>query len=285
MPIDVEKALGADPQPVEIAWDDQRVLLYHLALNAGAAPTDPRDLRYTYEKGLRVLPTFSVVAGMGAKSNGNLSSWPGLDIELLSVLHGEEEIEVHAPIPAEAQARSTTRITDIWDKGKAAVLRLQTETVSLDGDPLFTTRMSIFVRGEGGFGGDRGPSTTIPVPERAPDHVLSSPTLPQQALLYRLCGDRNPLHADPEFAAMAGFDQPILHGLCSYGIVCRAVVDEVLDGDVERVARYAARFADVVYPGETIRTSVWAEGDRLLVAAATEERGTPVLTNAVIDLR
>jgi acyl dehydratase len=285
MPIAVEKALAADPAPVDISWDESRVLLYHLALGAGNPPTDPLQLRYAYEGDLQVLPTFAVVAGAGAASGGGgLSSWPGLDINLHNLLHGEQEVEVHARIPTAGEARSTTRITDIWDKGKAAVLRMQTETVTPDGAPLFTTRMSLFVRGEGGFGGDRGPSVSIPVPERTPDHVVETPTLPQQALLYRLTGDRNPLHADPEFAALAGFSQPILHGLCSYGMVCRAVVDGVLGGATERLRSYSGRFADVVYPGETIVTSVWEEADRLVLAAVTAERGTPVLTNAVVTV-
>ena len=160
------------------------------------------------------------------------------------------------------------------------------ETVSSDEDgPLFTNRFGIFARGEGGFGGESGPPAGNKAPERDPDVTVESKTMPNQALIYRLSGDKNPLHADPKFAQMGGFDKPILHGLSSFGVVCKAVVDNVLEGDVTLVARYQVRFAGVVFPGETIVTSVWREGDRLLVAAKTKERDTPVLSNAAIELR
>ena len=145
--------------------------------------------------------------------------------------------------------------------------------------------MSLFLRGEGGFGGPSGPKVENATPDRAPDGVIESPTLPQQALLYRLNGDKNPLHCDPEFAKSAGFDTPIIHGLCSYGIVCKAVVDGALDGDVTRVARYQARFRGVGFPGETYRTSFWREGDRLLVEAHSVERDAIIISNAVFTLR
>ena len=138
---------------------------------------------------------------------------------------------------------------------------------------------------EGGFGGESGPPAGNKAPERGPDLTVESKTMPNQALIYRLSGDKNPLHADPQFAKMGGFDKPILHGLSSFGVVCKAVVDNVLDGDVTKVARYQVRFAGVVFPGETIVTSVWREGDRLLLTAKTKERDTPVVSNAAIELR
>jgi acyl dehydratase len=156
----------------------------------------------------------------------------------------------------------------------------------LDGAPLWTNTSSIFARGEGGFGGDRGPSGPGAPPERAPDAEITTRTLPQQALWYRLLGDRNPLHSDPAFAAAAGFPRPILHGLCTYGLVCKAVVDALLDGDVARVMSYEVRFAGVVYPGETLRTSVWQEGDRLVLATTVDERGgAPALSGAELVVR
>ena len=150
---------------------------------------------------------------------------------------------------------------------------------------MFVNRFSIFARGEGGFGGEGGPKAGNQAPDRAPDYQAESTTMPQQALLYRLNGDKNPLHADPEFAKMGGFDTPILHGLCSYGVVCKAVVDTVFDGDTTKVGRYQARFAGVVFPGETIVTSMWKEGDKILVEAKTKERDAPVITNAAITIR
>ena len=175
-------------------------------------------------------------------------------------------------------------MANIFDKGKGAVVVL--ETVGASDKPLFASRISTFARGEGGFGGPDAPPAGNAAPERVPDIEVDCPTLPQQALLYRLTGDRNPLHADPEYAKRGGFDQPILHGLCSYGIVLKAVVDEALGGDVGRVSRYQARFAGVVFPGETIVVRMWHEDEgRIVVAAYTKERGTPVITNAAVSQR
>ena len=175
---------------------------------------------------------------------------PGLDFNPAMLLHGEQDIEIHRPIPTAANLVNQSRIAGIYDKGKAALLVMEVETKEEGGDPLFTNRFSLFLRGEGGFGGESGPKAGNQPPEREPDHVVETPTLPQQALLYRLSGDKNPLHADPEFAKMGGFDVPILHGLCSFGINCKAAVDAALGGDVTKVARYQARFAGVFFPGE-----------------------------------
>ena len=147
------------------------------------------------------------------------------------------------PIPPSGTGIAVTRFTDIWDKGKAAVIWSETTVSAPDGTVLWKQKRSIFARGEGGFGGERGPSTSSEPPQRAPDFELAIPVSPQQALLYRMCGDRNPLHSDPEFAAAAGFPRPILHGLCTYGMTCKAMVDTLLDGDTARVGSYGARFA------------------------------------------
>ncbi|MCA1837344.1 MAG: MaoC family dehydratase, partial [Actinobacteria bacterium] len=145
------------------------------------------------------------------------------------------------------------------------------------GIPLWTTRSSIYARGEGNFGGSRGPSEKTAVPAREADHEITIPTLPQQALLYRLCGDRNPLHADPDFATAAGFPRPILHGLCTWAMVCKAIVDTVLNGDITRVSSYSAKFAGVVFPGETLHTKVWIDDSNLIIITSTD-RDTPVLS-------
>jgi acyl dehydratase len=289
MPIDVDAALGAEPSTHRVCWSEQDVLLYHLALGAGARPADPDELRYAYEKDLQVLPTFSVVAGLaqpdGPSARRGLRL-PGIDVDLTAVLHAGQEIDLHVPIPAVAEAQVTSRVAAVYDKASAAVIVLESSTADTAGRPLFTTRSQIFVRGEGGFGGDRGPSTRAATPPgRDPDTVVEIPTLPQQALLYRLCGDRNPLHADPDFAKLAGFDRPILHGLCTYGMVCKAAVDRCLGGDTGRVRSYAARFAGVLFPGETIRASIWDEGDRLVLAAAAADRDdAPVLSGGVLRI-
>ena len=284
MPIDPEKALGAALPESRGEWTRDQVILYHLGIGAGSNPTDKGELEYTFEKNLKVVPSFGVIPVFGAL--GSLAAVPGVQINFALVLHGEQDIAIHRPLPPEAKIVSSGRVAELYDKGKAALIVLEVETRDASsGEPLCTNRFSIFARGEGGFGGESGPKAGNTAPEREPDHVAESPTLPQQALLYRLSGDRNPLHADPEFAKLGGFDRPILHGLCSFGIVCKAVVDDLLDGDVDRVARYQARFAGVVFPGETIVTSMWREGDRILINAASKERGTPVISNAAIELR
>ena len=283
MTIDVSKAVGAVLPPGAATWTPDDVILYHLGIGAGTGPgkvTDPRELEYTYERRLKVLPSFGVVqVGSGP---GGLGAVPGISINFALVLHGEQSIEIHRPIPVAAQAETAARVAAIYDKGRAALIVLETVTREKGGEPLFTNRFSIFARGEGGFGGDPGPKPGNEAPDRAPDLVVESPTVPHQALLYRLNGDKNPLHVDPEFAKMGGFETPILHGLCSYGVVCKAVVDHALGGAVDRVAAYEARFTGVVYPGETIVTSMWREDGRILLSAKTAERGSPVLGNAAI---
>ncbi|WP_326569802.1 MaoC/PaaZ C-terminal domain-containing protein [Amycolatopsis rhabdoformis] len=283
MPIDPALAIGADLGAVRFAWTASDVLLYHLALGAGADPVDERELRYTYEQDLRVIPTFATVAVNLRTFTPPALKFPGVDIDLAKVLHGTQEIEVHRPIPVDGEAVAHTRITDVYDKGKAAVLVQETTVTATDETPLWTSRSSIFARGEGGFGGERGPSGRLAWPEREPDAVLDIPTLPQQALLYRLCGDRNPLHADPAFAKAAGFDRPILHGLCTYGVVAKALTDAFLDGDPGRIRSFGTKFAGVVFPGEPLRTRVWHESDRLLVTTTAPERDeAPVLSDTVL---
>lgn len=279
MPIDVDTALAAELDPVEFSWTSSDVQLYHLALGAGSDPMDPGELRYLTDEAPQVLPTFSSVAATFHMTEPPAVRYPGVDIELGKVLHGSEAVTVSGPLPATGTARAVTRFTDIWDKGTAAVLVSQTEVTDLNGNLLWTLRRSIFARGEGGFGGDRGPSTSNTTPERDPDVVTDIAILPQQALLYRLCGDRNPLHSDPGFASAAGFPRPILHGLCTYGMACKALVDSVLDGDATRVESFGSRFAGVVFPGETLQAAIWTEGDRCVaVVTAPGRQGAPVLS-------
>ena len=246
---------------------------------AGADPMNPRELSYLVDNTPQVLPTFGNVAQSFHLTEPPTVPFPGIDIELAKILHGAESVTVAGPIPPAATARSTSRVVDIWDKGKAAVILTESAVTTLDGTPLWTTTRSIFARGEGGFGGERGPSTSSAPPDRPCDHEVPLPTLPQQALLYRLCGDRNPLHSDPEFAAAAGFPRPILHGLCTYGIACKAIVDACLDSDVSRVRTYGARFAGVVYPGEMLRARIWEDDDRLVATVTAPTRDDePVLS-------
>ncbi len=282
MPIDAAKALAADPRLGDIGWDHKDVQLYHLGLGAGLPATDPDELRYTLESKLHVLPSFATVAGAGMAMLGGLAA-PGIDVNLAAVLHGGHSIELHRPIPVKGRATSRSKVAAVYDKGKAAVIVLRSEVADADG-PLWTSDAQLFVRGEGGFGGERGPSAKEELPGRAPDRTEERHIREDQALLYRLSGDWNPLHADPEFAKTAGFDQPILHGLCSYGMTLKAVVDTALGGDVSRVRAYRTRFAGIVFPGETLRIRMWQEPGRVLVSVTAVERDdAPVLADTVVE--
>jgi acyl dehydratase len=273
MPIDPTKAIGAELPEIQFAWTSSDVLLYQLAIGAV-------DLRYTLERSLEVLPSFGVIAPTFHQTDPPTLDLPGCDITLEQVLHGSQGITVHQPIPTSGSATLRPRIADVWDKGKAAVIVQEGDAVDPDGNLLWTVNSTIFVRGEGGWGGDRGPSTAVELPERAADATVSYAVTPQQALLYRLCGDRNPLHADPEFAAKAGFPAPILHGLCTWGIVLREATEALLGGDAAAVGGFSARFAGIVYPGDQIDINLWDDGERIVIQASVEDR--PVLSDAVL---
>ncbi len=296
MPIDPAKAIGAELPEVSFSWTSSDVLLYHLAVGAGSVPgsqTDANALRYTLDNdALQVLPSFGVVAPTFHESDPPGLDLPGCDINLAHVLHGSQGIKVHRPIPTSGEATLRTRITDVWDKGKAAVIVQQGDVVDASGTAIWTVTSTIFVRGEGGWGGDRGPSTggtsqhakrasgTVGLPNRAPTTTTSYRVTPQQALLYRLCGDRNPLHADPEFAAKAGFPAPILHGLCTWAVTLREATDALLGGDAAAVGEFSARFAGIVFPGDQLDIAMWDEGDRVVMQASVGDR--PVLSDAVL---
>ena len=247
----------------------------------------PAALRYTLDgPALQVLPSFGVVVPTFHETDPPPLDLPGCDINLAQVVHGSQSISVSGPLPTSGTATVSTTLTDIWDKGKAAVI--WQEGVCRRGvrrgavaHPLVDLRQG---RGRLGrrprYGGARAC-----VPEREPDLLTSYDVTPQQALLYRLCGDRNPLHADPDFAKTAGFPAPILHGLCSYGIVLRELTDGLLGGDAGQVAGFTARFAGVVFPGETIRVAGWREDDRIVASAAIaggDRDGSPVLADCVV---
>jgi acyl dehydratase len=278
MPIDPTVALGAELESQEFTWTPSDVQLYHLGLGAGSRWTDPGELRYLDDREPQVLPTFATVAPTMRVTEPPRVSYPGVEIDLAKVVHASQEVVLHRPIPGIGKASSTTRITEVWDKGSAAVITNETTVTGSDGELLWTARSSIFAKGEGGFGGERGPSTKAELPDRTPDYAVTTSTLPQQALLYRMCGDRNPLHSDPEFARAAGFPNPILHGLCTYGLVCKTAVDTALGSDAARVTGFRARFAGVLYPGETIRTRMWLHDNEFVIAATAIERDeAPVL--------
>jgi acyl dehydratase len=216
----------------------------------------------------RVLPTFPVVVQSGGgRAFADIGSFnPAM------LVHGEQSVQLHGSLPVQGTISAVTTVTGIYDKGSGAVVAMETTAKdAATGQPLWTTTNSAFIRGEGGWGGDRGPSGTVEFPDRAPDHSVTYSTRPDQALLYRLCGDRNPLHSDPKFAAMGGFEKPILHGLCSFGFTGRALLHTLCGSDPDRFISMAARFSKPVFPGQDLSVSMWDEGDgRALFRTATD---------------
>ncbi|MBJ7288835.1 MaoC/PaaZ C-terminal domain-containing protein [Williamsia sp.] len=286
MPIDPSIAVGADLGESTFAWSASNVALYNLGVGAAADPLDVEGLRYVHDTAPKVLPTFGTVAESFEATEAPTVSFPGIEIDLAKVVHGSQQVTTHRPIPPSGTGTTRSQIAEVQDKGSAAVVITETQTFDSDGELLWTTRSSIFAKGEGGFGGERGTSDRVAYPDRDPDAVITVATRPNQALLYRLCGDRNPLHSDPAFASAAGFPAPILHGLCSYGTVCRAITDELLGGDTDAVAGFGAKFAGVFFPGETFRISVWDTGTDLVATATAAERDdAPVLGNVVLTRR
>jgi acyl dehydratase len=255
MPLNPD-AVGTESEPYQASWTSKDALLYAVGIGAG---TD--ELAFTTENtngvDQQVFPTFPVVIGWGAGSamRGIGTFNPAM------LVHGQQAITLHRPIPVEGTATLRGKVVAMYDKGKAAVVVSETQA-EMDGQPLFTNTSSAFIRGEGGWGGDRGPSGPQNVPpERAPDHEVTYQTSPDQALVYRLSGDRNPLHSDPSFAAMGGFDRPILHGLCTYGFTGRALVHTLCGSDPARFQHMEARFASPVLPGEALTVRMWTVGD------------------------
>lgn len=285
MPIDTDKAVGGALPAFGFSWSPDDIILYNLGVGAGDPPDDPAELRYAYEADLAVVPSFGTIPPFTMMMS--LGAVDGIAIDLTQVLHGFQTLQIHRPIPTTGSVTQDGRVVDVFDKGRGALIVLEVVSTLEDSDePLFTNRSGIYVRGEGGFGGESGPRAGNTPPDREPDRVVESPTLPQQALLYRMSsGDKNPLHADPAFAALAGFDRPILHGLCTYGVVMKAVVDAALGHDPERVGSYEARFTGHVFPGETLLTRIWDEGDRYLIETEVAERAKVVLANAAVGTR
>ena len=282
MPLD-HSLVGVPSEPQERSWTSKDALLY--AVGVGAGLGDPlQDLEFTTEnsEGVRqqVLPTYAVLLAQ-ARTSRSLG-----DFDRAMLVHAEQAFELHRPLPVEGTVRTVATVTGIYDKGSGALVA--SENVAVDaatGAKLVTSRSGAFIRGEGGFGGERGPSDRWQRPERPPDHQVVQPTRPEQALLYRLSGDRNPLHADPKFAARGGFSRPILHGLCTYGFTGRALLHTLCGSDPARFGSMSGRFSRPVLPGDTLVVSIWREdGDSALFQTATED-GTVVIDHGRMRLR
>ncbi len=285
----IQDAIGYEFEPKTISYTEDDLSLYALSVGASAEnPLDPMELQFVYElstTGFKALPTFGVTFPFSLL--WQLSDAPGLRFNPALLLHGEQYLEIHRPLPTSATVTNRARIANIYDKGSGALVLLEVETFDEAGELLTFNRDSLFIRGIGGFGGERGPSGPVNVPpDRAPDAVISQQTQPNQALLYRqTSGDRNPLHADPAFAAAGGFERPILHGLCTFSFAARAVLKEYAGNNPARFKSIQARFTRHVYPGETIVTDMWeVEPGRILFQSKVAERDEVVLANAAVEL-
>ena len=277
MAINLEALQALEIKDMRFAYGERETMLYALSIGMGRDPLDERELSFVYEgRGLQAVPTMAVVLA----STGIIRK---TGVDFAKVLHGEQRLVLHRQLPVAAELLANSRVAGVYDKGadKGAVILLETTARSAaDGAPLFTFTMTIMARGDGGFGGPEGtgPEPHRP-PERMPDYTDVSETRPDAALLYRLNGDRNPLHADPKVAARAGFRSPILHGLATYGIACRALLRTVCGHDAARVRSFDARFSAPVYPGDEIATDIWREGDVVSFRCRVPGRDVVVLNN------
>jgi len=272
--------VGVPGEPAERSWTSTDALLY--AIGVGAGLGDPlQELQFTTENtaGVQqhVLPTYGVLLAQ-ARMSGDLG-----DFDRAMLVHAEQSIELHRPLPVAGKLRTSAMVTGIYDKGSGALVETKNHAVdAATGEPLVTTTSSTFIRGEGGFGGDRGTADPWQLPDRAPDVKVTMQTRPEQALLYRLSGDRNPLHSDPAFAARGGFSRPILHGLCTYGVTGRALLHEVCGSDPARFRAMSGRFSRPVLPGESLVVSVWVGENGAARFHTAKEDGTVVIDRGIL---
>jgi acyl dehydratase len=285
MPLNAEKLRNWPLPAVRQSYSERDSILYAIGIGASIEAAADGNMDYLYEgRGPATLPTFAAVIGQRAM-------WmdaPELGIDWRKIVHGEQKLTVHAPLPAAGETVSDERITDIWDKGdKGAIVWAERTIHSADRATHYSTlHTSYFCRGDGGFGGDPGPAATNSIPDRAPDGVVDLPTRPDQAIIYRLSGDTNPLHVDDEFARKVGFPAPILHGLCSYGIAARALIKALCGGNSTRLEHIAVRFSAPCYPGETIRTEIWRlEDGSAAFRCRVVERDVIILNNGEARIR
>lgn len=267
------------------SFTDREVMLYAYGIGLGADPMDEKELGFVNEacfteRPLKVVPTFASVAAWG--------SGPGdMQLNRLMVVDGERDITFHTPMPVAANITADSSVLGVFDKGKdkGLVIRHQTVLKNEKGEALATLVASRFARGDGGIGGPaQGQPEAHEVPKRAPDQTVDITTRPDQALIYRLCGDRNPLHSDPEFAKRAGFPRPILHGMCTYGLTCRGVLQTYADYDPSAFRRHAVRFSSPVFPGETVTMDLWKDGNVVSFEAKVKSRGVTVIKNGRTEL-
>ncbi len=270
--------LGKEFGPFELKYTWKDVVLYALGLGA-----TNEDLNFVYENDLKVYPTFAVLVPPFSELLPILEE---ADLNLAMLLHAGEKIVIHKDISTEGTFVATTKVSNIYDTGKHSVTYLEMETKDKNGDLIFNTTFSALVRGDGGFGGEKPPKAgNVPPEGKEPDFRDEIATYKDQNLLYRLSGDLNPLHVDPEFAKMAGYDRCILHGLCTYGIAGRSILRSLCDNDPKRFKSFEVRFSNVVFPGDTIITEGWKMSDEKYIIQTKNQDGKVVLSNAAAEIR
>jgi acyl dehydratase len=292
MPIFYPDILQQTTPARKFTYGQRDVMLYALSIGLGADPLDERELPFVYENALKVVPTAATVLSMDARDGQRSPEVPaGLRLSTLDmnkVLHGEQAIELHRPLPPTGTFYVTSRVVGAYDKGakKGAIVIKETTWTGEQGVAVATLTHSAFARGDGGFGGPSvGAPEPHPNPARAPDFSVDIPTRPDQALLYRLNGDYNALHADPATAAQSGFPKPILHGLCTYGLTCRAVLQTIADYDSNAILSHQVRLSAPVFPGETVTVDLWQDGRVVSFEARVKARDTVVIRNGKTVLR
>lgn len=286
----IEELIGYEFPPITFSYAERDVCLYALGVGAPNDWRDQAELQFTYELstlGFKALPTFGVLYPskmiemlVGGKI-GNIEFNP------MMLVHGEQYLEIKQQIPTSGVITSYAKVAHIYDKGSGMVIVTDTSCKDNSGNEIVFNQSSMFIRGMGGFGGERGSSGEINIPpDREPDAVHVQQTLPQQALLYRLSGDTNPLHADPMMAAIGGFDRPILHGLCTFGFAGRAVLNHFCDNDPNKFSSIKVRFSKHVFPGETLITEMWKVTEtQIIFRTKVAERGEYVLTQAAVEIK
>ena len=276
--------IGSTTAMVPVSWDERDTILYALGVGAGLGAPE-RDLQFTTENtggvSLKAIPSFLTVLNVGVPP-------PAMtDIDMGRMLHAEHRIAWLRPMPAKGHAFMRNRIAGVEDKGSGAIIH-NTATLFADAEgqiPLAHSNSSIFIMGGGGFGGPRSPSAPFVPPARVPDVAITHETRPEQALLYRLSGDRHRLHSDPQFARDRGFARPILHGLCTYGFACRALIEALCDGDSDRLTAMSVRFSRPVLPGQTLTTHVWREADGSAMFRMLNPEGEAVLERGTASIK
>jgi acyl dehydratase len=270
--------------PQTWVWNDRDAILYGLCLGFGSDPTNERALQFVYEQQLKVVPTLPTILAWIAEP-----TFTQLGVDPITALHGEQKIELHRPVPIPVRVSVQGSVVDVYDKGSARgaiVITRHVITDLADGLPIATLTTTCFGRGEGGCGGSaENMPTPHAVPARTPDVSIDFSTRPDLALLYRLTGDRNPIHALPQVAHAGGFARPLLHGLCSFGITCRAVLETYAEFDPARIASHQARFSSPVFPGETLTVDLWREAEIVSFEARIKDRGVTVIKNGKSVLR